>query len=313
MEAALASYENSMEASTVPQPAKSASRGRSSGNITGEGFEAAFVEKFPVGSQVSFAGELHSVEVSEKPFYEEGEGKTDVYLGLRSPDGVYKEVKISLKKDNADFLENKLTLARAVAIFGSEEAVEKLTDEVYGTLGEKLEGRQVDFTEKSGRTEAGSYTVGWRMDITTRKTGELSAKLPMTEEQLMHCYSGTNLIGNRRDAEVAGRLVKDSGVATHFLRGKPEELLKLSPEELLVQVETVEDHVKAHPEVFVKLSALNYRESKGDVTSYSAAIFGVNRATGRIEKVALKKRADQLARRELEFMGRSYTGEGYHG
>ena len=66
------------------------------------------------GSNIIFNGQPKRILLAEKPSYTSGEGKTDIYCLLDDKT----EIKISYKKNNADFLENKLTAKRAKEIFG---------------------------------------------------------------------------------------------------------------------------------------------------------------------------------------------------
>ena len=60
----------------------------------------------------------HTIEVSGKPLVKKGECKTDIYIQTVTPNKKKHEFKISIKQDNADFLENKITSERALQIFG---------------------------------------------------------------------------------------------------------------------------------------------------------------------------------------------------
>lgn len=68
------------------------------------------VEKlFPVGTTFSFEGKKYQVALCGKPRPARGECKTDVYIKGIASDGEAREIKISVKQKNADFLENKMS------------------------------------------------------------------------------------------------------------------------------------------------------------------------------------------------------------
>ena len=62
----------------------------------------------------------YSVLKCDKPTSSKGECKTDVYVLAQDDLGNQKEFKISVKQNNADFLENKISLDRAIEILGSD-------------------------------------------------------------------------------------------------------------------------------------------------------------------------------------------------
>ena len=79
------------------------------------------VEKlFPVGTTFSFEGKKYQVALCGKPRPARGECKTDVYIKGIASDGEAREIKISVKQKNADFLENKMSFDRACEIFGKD-------------------------------------------------------------------------------------------------------------------------------------------------------------------------------------------------
>lgn len=55
-----------------------------------------------------------------KPVVSKGECKTDIYVLAQDEIGCQKEFKISIKQNDADFLENKISLNRAIEILGND-------------------------------------------------------------------------------------------------------------------------------------------------------------------------------------------------
>ena len=72
-----------------------------------------------VGTSFKFRGSRYTVLKSGKPTCHNGEPKTDIYV-LAETDNSTCEFKISYKKDNADFIENKMNAERAELLLGSE-------------------------------------------------------------------------------------------------------------------------------------------------------------------------------------------------
>ena len=88
---------------------------------------------FPKGTTFDYEGEEYMVIDSGKPLPQKGKGepKTDIYVCAQS-EGTTKEFKISYKKKNADFLENKMKSDRAEQIFGAnwKEIIEENTKRI---------------------------------------------------------------------------------------------------------------------------------------------------------------------------------------
>ena len=79
--------------------------------------EARLIKLFKEANFVLYNNKIYKIILADKPIYHKGEGKTDIYLLLKDD---FEEIilKISTKKSNADFLENKLNASRAKEIFG---------------------------------------------------------------------------------------------------------------------------------------------------------------------------------------------------
>lgn len=88
------------------------------------------------GQQVNYQGnELKIIKSGLVSYSGRGEGKTDIYVKLSNGE----ELKISVKKSNADFIENKLKKERAIQLFGEElfplyTAIDQLKGKVKNTI-----------------------------------------------------------------------------------------------------------------------------------------------------------------------------------
>ena len=111
------------------------------------------------GSNIIFNGQPKRILLAEKPSYASGEGKTDIYCLLDDKT----EIKISYKKNNADFLENKLTAKRAKEIFG--KSWKEILINSIKPLIPLFEESEIYFPKSKGKIYAGSYTMGWRCDL----------------------------------------------------------------------------------------------------------------------------------------------------
>ena len=75
---------------------------------------------FPEGKEFQYDGHKYRVLISGKPKPLRGECKTDTYIKAVDECNQCREFKISIKQDNAEFLENKISLERAKEIFGKD-------------------------------------------------------------------------------------------------------------------------------------------------------------------------------------------------
>ncbi|MGN0026855.1 MAG: hypothetical protein ACI33I_07635, partial [Clostridium sp.] len=181
-------------------------------------FEREITSLFPKNSTFKYNNEFYKVNFSGKPTCKKGEPKTDVFVEVtKLCDNSIGQIKISVKKSNAEFLENKITPERAKAIIGDNwsEVIETATKK----LSNKFEKRHLIFKDKKGKCDAGSITLGWKYEILAVPSGSLSTKLDLTENQVIEIYSGNKLPIDKKNAIVCGKEIENSGVATSILIG----------------------------------------------------------------------------------------------
>lgn len=212
---------------------------------------------FPPGAEFIFAGHRYTVTMSGKPTCRKGEPKTDIYICARSSEGTNLELKISYKKSNADFIENKTTAERAEHFLGSlwQERIVRATK----SLKDKFLARPLIYKRGYRKTEAGSITLGWKFELLRVKSGELSEDMMLTREQVIDVYAGTSLTGDKRDAMVNGQVIPMSGVANYLLFEDKSFSSIQSVVNALVDIET---YVACHPKVYFACKALNYRTAR---------------------------------------------------
>lgn len=158
-----------------------------------------------------FEGKTYHVVGAYKPKPRQGECKTDVFIRTREG----RDLKISIKQSNADFVENKMNYERAVQIFGAETD-DILRQSILRISHSFREHPLVSF-EKNGRTEAKTIILGWKFELLNRKSGQKSGELLLTDAQKFNVYSGSLLDESKRNALVNGSVVANSGVAEHIL------------------------------------------------------------------------------------------------
>lgn len=210
-------------------------------------------------------GSEYAVILSGKPKTRErgGECKTDVYVLIENSFSKERmELKITFKKENADFLENKMTAERAMQIMGSDWKIQ--TSGFLRQIEKSFLNRALIYRNSFGRTQAGSFTLGWKMEFVNRANGELSGNAQLSHEQVVEIYSGNNLAPTKRDAIVMGRIIPGSGSANVILSADVTRIHNIS--DAITSLELIDTYVKKYPEVFFVCKALNYRsfENKYD-------------------------------------------------
>lgn len=211
--------------------------------------------------------EYHLVEVG-KPFTPGGgECKTDVYAlyeNMDNPD-IKMELKISAKKQNAEFLANKLTSSTASAIFG-RDWVEKINN-----LSIRLmEDEYVQIYQESNRKgEQGIFTLGYRLDLMNTRSGILSSPAITTYEEKLCVLSGRDEYGSLMSEEktnpfVNGRQVMGAGIADYMFCDND---YPTSAQEIYDGLVPVEDYAYQMGDIYCALKAVNYRMSSNKADS----------------------------------------------
>lgn len=216
-----------------------------------------YVEKlFPVGTTFYFEGKEYKVSLCGKPRPSQGESKTDVYIKGIAPDGEVRELKISVKQKNADFLENKMSLGRACEIFGKDAS------DIIRRCLLSIQDRFIDdclvYFEEKGKTGARTMKLGWKFELLNKLSGEKSGILELTEEQKNDVFAGINLSVDKKNSRVNGQIINDSGVANYILNIDDDNMTQ---DTCLRNLQPIEEYVKSQT-IYFACKALNYRFDK---------------------------------------------------
>ncbi|MBP0984360.1 MAG: hypothetical protein J6A19_11600 [Oscillospiraceae bacterium] len=209
---------------------------------------------FSAGTTFQFRGMKYTVICSGKPTCRKGEPKTDIYIAAQNIHHDIEEIKISFKKANADFLENKITDERAEQILGADWA--EIIAYATSKLSPAFSERPLIFKHQCGKTEQGAITLGWKFELLNVGSGQLSGNMYLTREQVIDVYAGTNLTSDKRDACVNTVKIPNSGIANYILL---ENQPVYSAQDAIDSLMTIEDYVDEHPNVYFACKALNYR------------------------------------------------------
>ena len=158
-------------------------------------------------------GKIYFIKCIGKPTIPKGEPKTDIYLGLVDENKKEVEYKISLKMQNADFLENKIRLERALEILGIN--AQKIIQSHCLEIRDEFQTSQLIDFSSNNRAKSPLITLGWKFEMTNKKSGNKSRRLNLTNTQKLEVFSGSFSKKNQT-AKVNGKLIRNSGIANYF-------------------------------------------------------------------------------------------------
>lgn len=205
------------------------------------------------GCAFIFNGQEYIVINSGKPTCRKGEPKTDIYVEAQSAFGDTIEIKISYKKENADFIENKTNAERAKALFGDEW--EDIIMNATESIRRVFESKKLIYKNGAGKTERGAITLGWKYELLNKTGGGLSGRVDLTREQIIDVYAGTHISRDKRNASVNGEIIENCGIANFILMNDTV----VSTQEVIDNLYTIDEYVDMYPEVYFACKALNYR------------------------------------------------------
>lgn len=195
---------------------------------------------------------------SGKPRSKAGEPKTDIYIQYQNLESKeIHELKISYKQTNADFVENKISSLRAEQIFGRTWFYR--IAESLEPLSEKFNTNRLIYKSGKGKTERGSFTLGWKFELLNKKSGFLSGEISLTPEEIINIYSGITLEESKRHAMINQKIIDNSGVATHILHKDIASITSL--QSMIDNLATIESYVyqTRMNKIYFACKALNFR------------------------------------------------------
>jgi len=178
--------------------------------------ERYIIDLFKSEEKFSFENNTYKILSIGKPRPNKGECKTDVYiLALDLKTELTREIKISIKKNDADFLENKISLERATEIFG--DSTKEILTKSIKSVEKSFHNDFLVYFKGFKRTEAQCIKIGWKFELINKHGGERSGEILLSDAQKIDVYSGSNLNKDKKDAKVNGTKIDDSGIANYIL------------------------------------------------------------------------------------------------
>lgn len=215
--------------------------------------ERNVLDLFKSGAEFLLQGEKYISTGSFKPRVVSGGGepKTDVFVYAKNiSTGEKHQIKISYKKNNSDFLENKLSADRAEALLG--ENFRALLKESF--IGMNFDSKVLHSVDKT------NYVLGYRVDI-MNKPGRNYYRVALPDSKIRAIYSGSDSSLNKTDCMVGNRVVSDSGVANFMLVGDSFANVQAAADCMV----TMDDYITNHNEVFIAFKAVSFRTERSGV------------------------------------------------
>lgn len=215
--------------------------------------EQYIISLFKLGHQFDFGGRQYTVKRVGKPRPSEGECKTDVYIAATDNQEHTIEIKISIKQINADFIENKISLERAIEIFGDD--AQKIIATATSGIKDSFDTDYLICIDNYRRTKAGSFKLGWKFELLNKVSGDKSGLLTLSDSQKIGIFSGDNLSEVKRNCKVCGEVIPNSGVANYILEYDGN---KISLQQCLDRIVPITEYAQRQ-NIYFACKALNYR------------------------------------------------------
>ena len=208
-----------------------------------------------------FEGEKYTADLVSKPVVKGGGGetKTDVYLVARNTKTQKtREIKISFKKPNFSFVENKIKSNRAEAIYKSSGDWSKIIQEQINEIRDDFLAKPVIYFEKKGRIEKGSITLGWRYEM--EHNGKRKLQVKIRQDIAPQVWKNKGAQAQYRDGIVDGEKIPFSGMPNFCLTIEPDDVK--TADDVFRNLVSMDELIQTHGNITAAFLAQNYRSHK---------------------------------------------------
>jgi hypothetical protein len=214
---------------------------------------------FKAGQTFQYNNKKHTVITSGKPIgreYRAKECKTDIYVQTSCVTNIV-EFKISIKQNNADFIENKPSFTRVKTIFGSNvfTTIQSLSQSV---ISQFHQDHLIDFiaTTTKGQPRSPRIKIGWIFNLVNKKHKSKSSSITLTHQQLLEVYSGPNQSEGQKNAKVNGQVIPNSGIADYMLIVDPNNQKTL--QQFVNDLIPITQYITSNNHMYFAFKAINY-------------------------------------------------------
>ena len=223
--------------------------------------ESLILRKFSIGASFTYENHNYTIKNSGKPRPSSGECKTDIYIQAVDENQQLREFKLSIKKENYAFIENKPDKQRIIDIFGSNGI--NILIATIKKIEEKFSSLKLVKYQRSDK----SFTciLGWKIEIFKNTSGTLTVDFDLTPEQKKDIMCGTNLSDEKKNSVVNDQVIPDSGIANLFLE-IPSSYSAIENQNVQYFVNKFQkfESVIGNPDfkINARFTALNYRSNE---------------------------------------------------
>jgi hypothetical protein len=222
--------------------------------------ESILREKFLSTDKFKFNGTDHKLILCAKPSPSSGECKTDIYVSAKNlinKENI--EIKISLKLDNYEFLENKISETTAKIIFGKKD-YRAIIIAAATSLKERFLEKAIF---KKNDNKITQIPLGWKIELFHDTKRTLRTALDLTLSQKIDILAGTHRPESVKNSNVSGKLILNSGVANYMLilPSDPNEFRNYDLSYFLQKLESIYKY-SAKANINAGFTCLNYFPDK---------------------------------------------------
>lgn len=185
-----------------------------------------------------------------------GECKTDVYVLVKNTEnGTSDEIKISVKKDDAEFLANKLTASVAEDLLGFNWS-SILIDSIRPIRHKFMPPTELVYLKTVKENTDAFFTLGWKLEVTD-KHRNLSAKLNLHNDEIIKIiFKGENQPIEKKHSLTFGNVIEhNSGIAEYLLKGNQDKY----PDAQSVIDDLIDLDTYNAGDIYLAFTANNYR------------------------------------------------------
>lgn len=217
------------------------------------GFEQHVISIFNNCERLVWKGKIYREIRAFKPTTSGGECRTDAYVSLMDAGKEVDVIKISIKKNDAEFMVNKLTAYDAESLLGSDwsniliNSINSIRDEFFK--------KDIFFSKPKKNPTEIRFTLGWKLEV-TNKPRTLSTRLALSKKEIVNkIFRGTGQPDYRKRAFIGGHAVLNSGIADYLLEGNEDNFIDAQS-----IIDSLQDLSNYNPsDIYLVFTANNYR------------------------------------------------------
>lgn len=217
------------------------------------GLEQHVINAFNNCESLVWKGSAYSEIRAFKPTTSSGECRTDTYVSLMNAGVEVDAIKISIKKNDAEFMANKLTAQDAESLLGSDW--DSILKESINLIRNEFIEKEIFFLKPKGDPSDINFTLGWKLEV-ANKPRTLSAPLALSKKETADkVFRGTGQPDYRKNAFINGHTVLNSGVADYLLEGSNNSFR--DAQSILNSLQDLSNYIPS--DIYLIFTANNYR------------------------------------------------------